>query len=161
MSKKDAVLQTFGSPPAALGLDREINDLRGLIEELRGMADNPNPEFIALADTLGRVYTQLATLIKTQMALRQDLDVAAAIHQAAEQIRCERGLKYPLHSARQPDAPYRRASPKAGITTPAARGSSRSPLQAPPHPSGRMAPPHRPAAGLAAPAEKESRKESP
>jgi len=93
MSKKDAVLQTFGSPPAALGLDREINDLRGLIEELRGMADNPNPEFIALADTLGRVYTQLATLIKTQMALRQDLDVAAAIHQAAEQIRCERGLK--------------------------------------------------------------------
>ncbi len=55
--------------------------------------ENLDPQFIALADTLGRVYTQLATLIKTQMALRQDLDVAAAIHQAAEQIRCERGLK--------------------------------------------------------------------
>jgi len=48
---------------------------------------------VALADTLGRVYTQLATLIKAQAALRQDLDVAAAIHQAAEQIRLERGLK--------------------------------------------------------------------
>jgi hypothetical protein len=96
MSKKDAALRTFESPPAALGMDREINEMRGLIEKLQGMARDgeiPDPQFIALADTLGRVYTQLATLIKTQMALRQDLDVAAAIHQAAEQIRCERGLK--------------------------------------------------------------------
>ncbi len=96
MSKKDAALRTFESPPAGLGMDREINDLRGLIEKLQAMARDgeiPDPQFIALADTIGRVYTQLATLIKTQMALRQDLDVAAAIHQAAEQIRCERGLK--------------------------------------------------------------------
>lgn len=96
MRKREPFAQSIASPSAQLGLDKEINDLRGIIEKLQGMAldgDEPNPQFVALADTLGRVYTQLATLIKTQMALRQDLDVAAAIHQAAEQIRCERGLK--------------------------------------------------------------------
>ena len=96
MSKKGAFRAAIESPSARWGWIREINDLRGLIEKLQGMArdgENLDPQFIALADTLGRVYTQLATLIKTQMALRQDLDVAAAIHQAAEQIRCERGLK--------------------------------------------------------------------
>jgi hypothetical protein len=94
--KRELAPQTIPTPPAQLGLDREINDLRGLIEKLQGMArdgENLDPQFVALADTLGRVYTQLATLIKAQAALRQDLDVAAAIHQAAEQIRRERGWK--------------------------------------------------------------------
>ena len=95
MRKRDPLPQ-IGAPPVQLGLDKEINDLRGLIEKLQGMAlggDDPNPQFVALADTLGRVYTQLATLIKAQAALRQDLDVAAAIHQAAEAIRREKGLQ--------------------------------------------------------------------
>jgi hypothetical protein len=94
--RKREPLPQIGAPPVQLGLDKEINDLRGLIEKLQGMAlggDDPNPQFIALADTLGRVYTQLATLIKAQAALRQDLDVAAAIHQAAEAIRREKGLQ--------------------------------------------------------------------
>ncbi len=94
MRKRETFAQSIASPPAQLGLDKEINEMRGLIEKLQGMAldgDEPNPQFVTLADTLGRVYTQLATLIKTQAALRQDLDVAAAIHQAAEAIRREKG----------------------------------------------------------------------
>jgi hypothetical protein len=92
--KRELFAQSIGAPPAQLGLDKEVHDLRGLIEKLQGMAvdgDHPDPAFVALADTLGRVYTQLVTLIKAQAALRQDLDVAAAIHQAAEEIRRERG----------------------------------------------------------------------
>jgi hypothetical protein len=92
--KRETFAQSIASPAAQLGLDREIVEMRGLIEKLQGMAlggDEPNPQFVALADTLGRVYTQLATLIKTQAALRQDLDVATAIHQAAEAIRREKG----------------------------------------------------------------------
>ena len=94
--KTGTFAQSIASPSAQLGLDKEINDLRGLIEKLQGMArdgEDLDPQFVALADTLGRVYTQLATLIKAQAALRQDLDVAAAIHQAAEPIRLEKGLK--------------------------------------------------------------------
>ncbi len=94
MRKRETFAQSIASPSAQLGLDKEINDLRGLIEKLQGMArdgEDLDPQFVALADTLGRVYTQLATLIKAQMALRQDLDVAAAIHQAAEAIRSEKG----------------------------------------------------------------------
>ena len=36
MRKRELVLQAVNAPPAQLGLDREINDLRGLIEKLQG-----------------------------------------------------------------------------------------------------------------------------
>lgn len=52
MSKKDSAPPAVQSPRAALGLEREINDLRGLIEKLQAMArdgENLDPQFVTLA----------------------------------------------------------------------------------------------------------------
>ena len=75
-----------------LALREEIRDLRKLIDDVRSSTDGGRQsELLPLLDSLGRAYTQLAGLLKAEQSLKQNLDIALAIQQAAARLLKEKG----------------------------------------------------------------------